>query len=107
MIIGNRILLYIVSIILASIALLTLPWLVKSIGIGGGKAVLMFVINPSVVVLFAVVSAPVGWSLHLLNFYKNGTGILKTFGTKFVHMATWLAIFAVFIALYGKTSLRF
>ena len=104
MVIGNRILFYIVSSILALIALLASPWLAKSIGMGGGKAVLMVVLNPGLVILFAVASLPVSWSLHLLESYKTGTGALKTYGTKFVLMATWLAIFSLFYITIVKPS---
>ena len=104
-VIGNRMLFYIVSIILALIALLASPWLVKSIGMGGGKAVLMVVLNPVLVILFAVVSLPVSWSLHLLESYKTGTGALKTYGTKFVRMVTWLAILALFYSIVKPNGL--
>ena len=104
MVIGNRILFYIVSSILALIALLASPWLAKSIGMGGGKAVIMVVLNPGLVILFAVASLPVSWSLHLLESYKTGTGTLKTYGTKFVRMATWLAIFSLFYSTIVKPS---
>ena len=71
---------------------------------GGGKAVLMVVLNPGLVILFAVASLPVSWSLHLLESYKTGTGALKTYGTKFVLMATWLAIFSLFYITIVKPS---
>ena len=93
-VIGNRMLFYIVSIILALIALLASPWLVKSIGMGGGKAVLMVVLNPGLVILFAVASLPVSWGLHLVDFYKTGTGVLKTFGMIFVQLVTLTASIA-------------
>ena len=97
MVIGNRILLYIVSIILALIALLASPWVVKSLGMGGCKAVLLLVKNLGVVILVALVSLLVSWGLHLLDFYKSGTGALKNFGMIFVFMVAWPAIISLVI----------
>ncbi|MDP6903668.1 MAG: hypothetical protein QF406_04400 [Verrucomicrobiota bacterium] len=99
-VIGNRILFYIGSIILALIALVSSPWIVKWLALGGyGLAK-----NPLNILILALASAPVSWGLHLLGFYKSGTGALKTYGTKFVRMVTWLAIFSLFYSAMVKPS---
>ena len=97
MIIGNRILLYIVSIILASIALFTSPWLVKSVGIGGGKVILLLIENLYIVLLMALLSLPVSWGLNLVDFNKKESGALKDLGFVFVHFITWPTIISLVI----------
>lgn len=45
--------------------------------------------------LFA--SIPVGWGLHLIDFYKSRAGFLKALGIIFIHMVTWITVVTVFL----------
>ena len=92
---------FFLGLIFTLIVSLALPWLAKIIGIGEGKSALLLFKNLGIV---ALVSLPVSWGLHLVDFYKTGTGVLKTFGMIFVRMATWLAIFSLFYSTIVKPS---
>ena len=45
--------------------------------------------------LFA--SIPVGWGIHLIDFYKSRTGFLKALGIIFIHMVTWITAFSLIL----------
>ncbi len=82
---------FFLGLIFTLIVSLALPWLAKIIGIGEGKSALLLFKNLGIV---ALVSLPVSWGLHLVDFYKTGTGVLKTFGMIFVQLVTLTASIA-------------
>jgi len=45
--------------------------------------------------LFA--SIPVGWGLHLIDFYKSRAGFLKALGIIFIHIVTWITAFSLIL----------
>ena len=96
-VIGNRIPLYIVSSVLALAAMLTLPWIAKSTGIGIAKVILLFAENLFVVLLIALLSLSINWGLNLVDFNKKESGALKALGFVFVHFITWPTIISLVI----------
>ena len=96
-VIGNRIPLYVASSILALAALLTLPWIAKSTGIGVGKVILLLIENLYIVLLVALLSLTVSWGLNLVGFNKMERGALKALGFVFVHFVTWPTIISLII----------
>ena len=85
---------FFLGLLFTLIVSLALPWLAKIIGIGEGKAALLLFKNLGIVILVALISLPASWGLHLLDFYKTGTGVLKNFGMIFVQLVTLTASIA-------------
>ena len=96
-IISNRFLRLAGLTVCAMILVIMFPWISKSLAIGGIKALSVCFTTPYIpLAVFA--SIPVGWGLYLIDFYKSRTGGLKTLGTIFIHMVTWIT--SVLLILY-------
>ena len=95
-IIGNRILRLAGIIVCAIILVIMFPWISKSLAIGGIKTLSVCFTTPYIpLAVFA--SIPVGWGLHLIDFYKSRTGFLKALGIIFIHMVTWITAFSLIL----------
>ena len=95
-IIGNRILRLTGIIVCAIILVIMFPWISKSVAIGGIKTLSVCFTTPYIpLAVFA--SIPVGWGLHLIDFYKSRTGFLKALGIIFIHMVTWITAFSLIL----------
>ena len=95
-IIGIRALRLAGIILCATFLVIMFPWISKSVAIGGIKTLSLCITTPYIP--FAVfASIPVGWGLHLIDFYKSRTGFLKALGIIFIHMVTWITVVTVFL----------
>ena len=96
-IISNRFLRLAGLTVCAMILVIMFPWISKSMAVGGIKTLSVCFTTPYIP-LAVIASIPVGWGLYLIDFYKSRTGGLKTLGTIFIHMVTWIT--AVLLILY-------
>ena len=95
-IIGIRALRLAGIILCATFLVIMFPWISKSVAIGGIKTLPLCITTPYIP--FAVfASIPVGWGLHLIDFYKSRTGFLKALGIIFIHMVTWITAFSLIL----------
>ena len=95
-IIGNRILRLAGITVCAIILVIMFPWISKSLAIGGIKTLSICFTTPYIP-LAVIASIPVGWGLHLIDFYKSRKGVLKALGIIFIHMVTWITVVPVFL----------
>jgi len=93
-IIGNRILRLAGITVCAIILVIMFPWISKSLAIGGIKTLSICFTTPYIP-LAVIASIPVGWGLHLIDFYKSRKGVLKALGIIFIHMVTWITAFSL------------
>ena len=95
-IIGNRVLRLAGIIVCTIILVIMFPWISKSLAIGGIKTLSLCIATPYIP-LTVIASIPVGWGLHLIDFYKSRTGFLKALGIIFIHMVTWITAFSLIL----------